>query len=140
MAPGRCVVTQDVPLPELFRQAQRLAEQAAAMPAQSADTRARQAEALRTLARCDQLVDSLAFFSRCDTVCTSLSMLLQRNERGIAQSVTRVKLQHLSGGGAVAHTRFSFGACAPRVSYEIRSGRCNTSRRLRDAPNLSAII
>ena len=59
------MVAQDVPLPELFRQAQRLAEQAAAMPGQEADTRARQAEALRALARCDQLVDSLAFFSRC---------------------------------------------------------------------------
>ena len=55
---------QDVPLPELFRQAQELAEQAAAMPGKEAETRARQAETLHTLARCDQLVDSHAFFSR----------------------------------------------------------------------------
>ena len=58
------MLTQDVPLPELFRQAQDLAEQAATISAQQADTRARQAEAIRALARCDQLVDSLAFFSR----------------------------------------------------------------------------
>lgn len=63
-APRANLLTQDVPLPELFRQAQELAEQAATMSAQEADTRARQAEALRALARCDQLVDTLAFFSR----------------------------------------------------------------------------
>jgi hypothetical protein len=57
--------TQDVPLPELFRQAQTLVGQAAAMSATEAESRARQAEALRALARCDQLVDSLALFSRC---------------------------------------------------------------------------
>ena len=57
--------TQDVPLSELFRQAQTLVGQAAAMSATEAVSRARQAEALWALARCDQLVDSLALFSRC---------------------------------------------------------------------------
>ena len=59
------MLTQDVPLPELYQQAQDLAERAGTMPAQEANTRAQQAEALRALARCDQRVDSLAFFSRC---------------------------------------------------------------------------
>ena len=47
------------------------------MPGQAADTRARQAEALRALARCDQLVDSLAFFSRCALTETPLSVLVK---------------------------------------------------------------
>ena len=67
--------TQDVPLPELFRQAQDLAGQAAAMPPAEAETRARQAEALRALARCDQLVDSLALFSRCLSLAWALAVL-----------------------------------------------------------------
>ncbi len=88
MAPNCCGVMQDLPLPELFRQAQHLAEQAAAMPAQEAAARARQAEALRALARCDQLVDSLAFFSRCSlTSCVSLRAfkLRRRPSHGLSR-------------------------------------------------------
>lgn len=56
---------QDMPLAQLFAHSQTLQERAIQLPSSEASTRARQAEALSALTRCDQIVESLALFSRC---------------------------------------------------------------------------